>query len=112
MSKEQKIENLVEETMNSLEGIHKVIPRPFFFARLQSRLLRAENNWWEKLSSFIAKPAIAGGIVTIILFLNTWVFLTRIHPKDPGSVMAGQTETLGSEEYGIAANDYYLNENQ
>jgi hypothetical protein len=114
MTTNQNIENLVDQTLNSLEGIRKASPKPFFFTRLKAKLMQVEQNGWDKLCSFIARPSIAFGLVAIILLLNTWAFFTKIHPKNVGSaVMAGQTETVGSEEYGIAAIDYnYFEESQ
>lgn len=108
MSGKQHIEKLVEETLASLDGIRRAEPKPFFYTRLHSLIARVENNGWERLYTFLTRPAVAFGFVTLILLLNTLVFLAKIPPKGPASaVMAGQTESLGSEEYGIAANDYY-----
>lgn len=108
MASNQHIEKLVEETLESLQGIKRAGPKPFFFTRLQSRIFRDEDSGWEKLYTFLARPAVALGLVTLILLLNTLVFLVKVPPKETASaVVVGQTESLGSEEYGIAANDYY-----
>lgn len=58
-----------DEILNSLEGIQKAAPHPYFFTRLEARM-RQEKNPWYILTSFLTRPAIALAAICLILVLN------------------------------------------
>ena len=71
MNNKRDIQNQVQATIDSLDGIVSATPGPFFFTRVQARLYKTEKNVWEKLSGFIARPAVAIAMVTVFLLMNT-----------------------------------------
>ena len=70
--KKPEIEKKIEVTLGSLDHITRVGPRPFFYTRLQARL-RKDRTVWEKVSGFIAQPAVAFSVICLIISLNAFV---------------------------------------
>jgi hypothetical protein len=65
------IEQRIEQTLNSLDGIQRAEPQPWLFSRIKSRLAREEDKTiWGTLGSFLAKPSIAIAGLCFILLLN------------------------------------------
>lgn len=72
---DQHLEKKIEEAMQSLDGIEKASPRPFFFTRLEARMQKGKNSW-EVLSSFVAKPVVALSCICLIIVINAAVILS------------------------------------
>ena len=104
MNKNSNIQNMVEEVMNSCEGITSASPGPYFFTRVQARLNRIEKNIWEKISSFIARPTIAITMVSIILLMNTVAVLQH---KKSATLTVDQPDQSVYEEFNVAVNTFY-----
>ena len=103
----QNIEQRVDEAMNSLDGIQKVGPKPFFFTRLQARMAAGENSGWEKVSSFLARPVIAFTVISCIVLINSWAFFKYNSTTNNSKPISQQTEQLSTDEFGLASNNYY-----
>jgi hypothetical protein len=108
MKRKTEIENEVEATLNSLEGVLPASPRPFFFTRVQARLNKNEQTYWEVLSSFIAKPAIAFTVIIAIVVMNA---VAVFEQTESAPVLADQTEQSAYDEFNLAANSFYDFEN-
>lgn len=67
----QDIEQKIDSTLNATEGMSRALPTPFFYTRLEAALL-PKNNIWEKISQFVARPAVAIATVAIIVSMNIW----------------------------------------
>jgi hypothetical protein len=104
---EKKINMLtkVENTMNSLDGLQKASPGPFFFTRLRARMQKEETGVWAGIASFIAKPAVAVTSLGLIVLLNAAVLL---YQKQEPSV-PDQNEQISADDYNttVATNSYY-----
>jgi uncharacterized membrane protein YdfJ with MMPL/SSD domain len=107
----QNFEKKVEAAMNSLDGIQKVGPKPFFFTRLQARMAAGENSGWEKISSFLARPAIAFSVISCVVLINSWAFFNYSSTTNNSKSISQQTEQLTTDEFGLASNNYYTDEN-
>ena len=108
MQKKRNIENQVEETMNSLEGLQKASPAPFFFTRVQARIQREQNNQWSIISSFIARPAVAVAGISLIVLLNVAaLFYQKEHSAT--AMLTDQNDTVNTDDYNttVATNSYY-----
>ena len=108
MKYKPNIEKKVEETLSSLNDMHRASPRPFFFNRLQARL--KENTWnrWENIGFFLARPVVAIAAVCIIIVLNVVLILRDSEPALP---IAAQEEQALSDEYSLTVNTIYNYEN-
>lgn len=98
-SKNQKI----EEILNSLDGVQRAQPSPFFYTRLNARMTRIEKNVWEKITSFIARPVVAFAMVTGVILLNLSVLINQ----KPVTAASEQTYQSVYEDYSLASNDFY-----
>ena len=70
MNKNVDIQTKVEQIMQSLEGIQSASPGAFFFTRVQSRINRVEQNIWEVLSAFLARPVVAFAVICLVVVMN------------------------------------------
>jgi hypothetical protein len=70
-----QLKKKIDETMQSLDGIEKASPRPFFFTRLEARMQRGKNKW-EIISSFVARPAIVIASMCLIIIINATVIFS------------------------------------
>lgn len=93
---EKDINKKIEDAMHSIDAISKVSPAPFFFTRLEARMM-LEKNAWYRLSSFFAKPVIAFACVCLIIILNLAVIFKTVN--------AGETYTKQGSD--IASVDEY-----
>ncbi len=70
MKRAQDPESRIIATLNSLEGIQRAKPAPFFFTRLMSKMQIKNESGWERLVVFITRPSVAMVTVALIIFLN------------------------------------------
>ena len=70
MDTNNNIERKIAETLESLEGISRAGAGHFFFAKLQNRMRSEQRSPWEKIGSFITRPAIALAVLLFILLGN------------------------------------------
>lgn len=68
MKTNQRIEDEIEQTLRSLDGIERATPKPFFFTRVQARLDRhtapGRNTTW------VFRPAYVMASLGLVLLLN------------------------------------------
>jgi len=80
--KENELDKRIESALNSLDHITRVGPGPFFYTRVLGRLGRKDRTIWERVSGFIAQPAVAFSVICLIISLNTLViFKTKTSPS-------------------------------
>jgi hypothetical protein len=81
MNKEEHINKLIEDTINSVVNIKRAEPMPFLLSRVNARLNRAKENVWEKVVWFIGRPAIAiPGLIMLIVINGMVVLFSRADP--------------------------------
>jgi hypothetical protein len=81
MNKKEHINNLIDETINSADNVKKAAPMPFLLTRVNARLSKTKENFWEKAVWFIGRPAVAiPGLVMLILLNVSVVVLNRTNP--------------------------------
>ncbi len=97
-----------EEILNSLDGIQRAEPAPFFYTRVHARLLENQNS--PVLSAFrlITRPSFVMAIVMLIVFVNGYLMYNRSMEQQNQDEI-GQTIAA---EYGRQStiNPYELNE--
>ena len=101
MNNNSDIQKLVDETLNSLNGIQKAEPTPFLFTRVMARLNKEENSLWEKLAYIFSKPAVTFATVILFIAINS-VVLYRV---------AGNSTSAPQEQAVMADNDFDLSVN-
>ncbi len=108
MQEKIDIEKKVEATLNSLDGLEKASPGPFFFTRLQVRLLKEQNNRWSSISSFITRPAVAIAGISFIILLNVAALFYQKEHKIT-AMLSDQNEITSTDDYNttVSSNSYY-----
>ncbi|MDB4285995.1 hypothetical protein N9933_01690 [bacterium] len=103
-----KIEEEVNKTLESLEGIEKATPDAFFFTRLKARMDR-ERSPKPSLLDFLLKPQLGFAILGILALLNTGVFLSLQQPSTSGAQNRdSMIEQLASEyQLEVEESTYY-----
>ncbi len=93
---EEKFNKKIEEAMCSINGIEKASLPPFFFTKLEARLQK-EKNSWERLTSFIAQPAVVFASICLIIMINAIVIFSS---SNKTNLIAQQTNELTTvDEY-------------
>ena len=62
--------------MESLSGIERREPAPFFYTRVQARLMNQKKNFWESTARTITRPAFAFLSIALIVLVNSFVALS------------------------------------
>lgn len=111
MKPEKDIQKLVEETLGSLDGLQKAEPKPFLFTRVMARLREDENNVWEKMTSFITRPAVVAAMIVLFIFINAVVILQA--SGNEASPLTDEPVLVAGNDYGLTVSSLYdLNEAQ
>jgi hypothetical protein len=101
------MEQKVESTLNSLDGIQRASPQPYFFARLKARISRQDKEWGG-IIGLITRPAYALTIVCLVLFVNTWIVFKS---DDTTAVTTSNSQAINTsnlpEEYNLAVTTIY-----
>ena len=77
MNKRPDIGKKVEKTLESLDGMKRAEPQPFFYTRLIARLEREPKNIWELAGSILARPAVAIVGLCMILAFNIVILVQK-----------------------------------
>ncbi len=72
----------VDDFLDSLEGITRATPGPYFFTRLQQRLNKEENSLLSKVGLWISRPAIAFSVIILVILLNVSVIFYETSPVE------------------------------
>lgn len=98
------INKKIDDALQSINNISKASPPPFFFTRLEARMLN-EKNIWSKMSSFFARPAIAFACICLVIMINVAVIFTSINSQ--GSYAQPSNEVAAVDEYSQVTTGLY-----
>lgn len=111
MRDKENIERKVAAALNSLDGIQKAGPGPFFYTRVQARLQKQRSNEWERVVSFITRPSVALGGLCIIILLNAMAFYFQPAATGALAVSTPAAESGYVEDYSNLAGNFFYDEN-
>ena len=96
--------NNQEEILNSLNGIRRAEPQPYFYTRLMAKLDKQKNGW-EKVAGFISKPAFAIAAIALFLIIN----VTILFNSSSNATSSSQEESSLAVEndYGLSVPSLY-----
>jgi hypothetical protein len=108
MKHNQETGSEINAMLNSLDGLEKASPGPFFYTRVSARLQREETSWWSNLAGFVARPSVALATLFLIFLLNA-VALMYQRSGASSSPLSEQFEQNSNDDYNttLAANSYY-----
>lgn len=99
MTHEEKIQQEVEKTLQSLDGLKRAEANPFLFTRIKARMQKEKKNGWEMLFSFVSKPVVAMAILVFVMAVNGWSVFSS-GPQTEGSMTTvSETEFTSVPEF-------------
>lgn len=72
MTQQEKIEQEIGKTLESLDGVQRAKSNPYLFTRIKARMDRSSSPW-ERTFSFVSKPLVALAILVLVMTINGWV---------------------------------------
>ena len=102
MTQKEKIEQEIEQTLESLNGIKRAEANPFLFTRIKARMNRKANAW-DRTISFVSKPLVALAVLALVMAMNGWSFFGKTSNQATGNYVADETVSLPEFE-----NEYKL----
>ena len=109
MNKQENINKLIEEALNSMDDAQRAEPRPFLLTRIHARMNKDTESIWEKAGWFISRPAVAFTGSCMIVLLNIMVVM---YNKTPDSAtVSEQTVQTQADEFSYTAATIYDNDN-
>lgn len=102
MEQKQHIDKLVEETLDSLDGMSRAKANPFLFTRVQQRL-QAGKSVWDRVTSVIARPVVALAMLCLVIVSNVAVLYWQAGPDE----ITDQGQLALTEEYNQTVSSFY-----
>lgn len=100
------MESKVEKGLNSLDGIQRAQPRPYFYTRLTARIARQDKEWGG-IISLISRPLFAAAMVCAVLLVNSWILFKSIDSATPANAAPPIVASDIPDEYNVAVNTFY-----
>jgi len=82
MKSREQIQNEVERTLESLDGLERAETTPFFYTRLMARLETAPVGVWNQWMAFIARPVVSLSILFLFLLMNGYLLINKISEEN------------------------------
>jgi len=101
MKQTPDIQRRIDEALASVDNLSRALPKPFFYTRLEGRLLREDRSVWGKMGRMLTRPVIALASVTVVLMLNTFVVVKgfSLVAQDPEMTEVASIEDLHSTSF-------------
>jgi len=110
MEQRKDMEGKVEKALESLDGLKRAEPQPWFFTRVNSRLMREQRTAWEYIGGLLSRPTVAIAGLCLVLMMNVYFLWQQPQAKATPS-MAGQIEAASESESMIASSSSFEFEN-
>jgi hypothetical protein len=99
MQMEKDITSHIEAVLNSLDGIEKAAPQPFFYTRLLARMEQVNASPWNKWMVLLSKPAVAVGILSFFILLNGLMLFSQGGQEDDNTSVANDYSVVQHSSY-------------
>jgi hypothetical protein len=106
MKETPDMEQRIEKALESLDGIQRATPQPYFYTRLKARLDRKERDW-AGITGFISRPAYALAMICLVLLINTWAVMNNSNESNQVNSIQVATDQQLPDEYNVAVNTFY-----
>ncbi len=106
---QKNIQEKVEATLHSIDGITRAEIPAFFYTRVQAKLTnQASSVWWQRLLVVATKPIFYIATLSVFLLLNITVITTIIKEKKLATTIAESTTIQGfAQEYNLSTTTIY-----
>lgn len=96
-----KLDKLVEETLNSMDAAGRATPAPFLLTRIRARMGREPvPTTWEKISAILAKPLVAVPALVMVLVFNFWIIQSSVGDNSGSS--AADYSKVSTDDYSLS----------
>ncbi len=108
MHNEKAIQQKIESTLHSIDGIQRAEIRPFFSTRLIAQLDKsAKANWLQQWLAITTKPVFAVLALSFFVVMNIVAINTANHKKQAVQASSNATIQGFSEEYNLSVSTIY-----
>ena len=98
MKQKIDIEQRVEKTLNSLDGIQRASPQPWLFSRIKGKMMQQDDkSVWGTIGSLLSKPVIAIAGLCLILMMNGYLLFNQYKEPSSAILISQNDEPLDSE---------------
>jgi hypothetical protein len=104
MDNQKRIQEEVDKTLNSLDGIQRASANPYLFTRIKAGLAKDEKNLWNKALTFISRPSVALSAIVLAIFINTAIFFEF---RSENRQTTQEAEQVFASEYNLSDNTIY-----
>lgn len=111
MISKPELEQKIQQTLDSLEGIKRAEPRPFFYTRVLGRLQAEDKTIWESMVSFLSRPVVAVAGICVILILNGFILFQQDQENGMVTPVVTSNDIVTDNEYVLASSSSYDYEN-
>ena len=108
MNKEDHINKMTDEALNSLDGTSRANVKPYLLTRINARLNKMKESSWERAGRFIARPAIAFTGLCLVIGINAMI-IAFDHSTPESTVTAEQQ--LTTDDFSTTVATLYDTEN-
>jgi hypothetical protein len=108
MQPDKLIQDKIEASLNSLEGMRRAEPPPFFYTRIIGRLSNQQLTFLERFSIIITRPVIAFACMCTIVLMNVIAVYTN---SESASAATDQNEIASVDEFTQVTPNFYDLEN-
>ena len=98
MNKNEQIDKLIDDTLNSLDGAGRATPKPYLFTRLNARMQKANEGAWDNVLRFISRPTVAIAVLCLVIVVNA-VAVKDNYNSTATSTTADDTQYASAYEY-------------
>ena len=93
-----------EDILNSLNGVHRAQPQPYFYTRLMAKLDK-QRNGWEQVAGFISKPVFAIAAIALFLIINVAILFNS--SSNATSSSQEESSLAVENDYGLSVPSIY-----
>jgi len=101
MTQKEKIQQEIEQTLETLNGVKRAEANPYLFTRIKARMNR-KSGVWDRTFSFVSKPLVALAVLALVMAMNGWSYFGSA-PTTTETIVADETANLPDFE-----NEYKL----
>ena len=109
MTRKEHIEQQVEATLSSLNGISRAEPAPFFHTRLMASMEAGRLTVTDQFARMISRPAFAITMALVFLLLNGVILVGLLRSRQ-GNTVEDPAQSLAYEyTHSTPNNTFYAN---
>ena len=96
--KNNKLAEMVEQTLNSMDGAERATPAPFLLTRINAKMNREQPSAWERFGIFLSRPIIALSTIAFLIFFNLIVYT---YSNSSSNINGSQNLQVSTDEYSM-----------